>query len=189
MDIKEQLSLSNTRMQELLASNNNMQSQIGVLQEMVQTLVQENHHLKGQPLPLPAVNGPTTGSKNVEDSVPMRNKNLNAARHVSMYEPREGPRPLKAPVTASKSVSPSKSSTFMSEEVIRRTNIITKRIQDVFRTVQERRYDQVEPCAERIVEAVQLMATVCQQVCFVLFFLLMIFNYLSDDFVCFRHDW
>jgi len=45
-DITEQLSLSNRRMQELLVSNAGMQSQIGQLQSMVQSLVQENKTLK-----------------------------------------------------------------------------------------------------------------------------------------------
>ena len=43
-------------------------------------------------------------------------------------------------------------------QVIRHTNVITKRIQEVFRTVQERRQEQLEPCADRIQEAVQSMA-------------------------------
>ncbi len=42
--------------------------------------------------------------------------------------------------------------------MIRHTNVITKRIQEVFRTVQERRQEQLEPCADRIQEAVQSMA-------------------------------
>lgn len=41
MGIKEQLSVSNARMQQLLASNTSMQTQIGQLQNMVQSLVQE----------------------------------------------------------------------------------------------------------------------------------------------------
>lgn len=45
-DITEQLALSNRRMQELLVSNAGMQSQIGQLQSMVQSLVQENKTLK-----------------------------------------------------------------------------------------------------------------------------------------------
>ena len=45
MGIKEQLSVSNARMQQLLASNTSMQTQIGQLQNMVQSLVQEVFYL------------------------------------------------------------------------------------------------------------------------------------------------
>lgn len=172
IDIKEQLTLSNSRMQALLTSNTNMQSQIEQLQNMVQTLVQENNQLKTQPIPTvappaSALNGPTMSSKSLEEPVrvTMRGSKIPAARH-SMYEPREGPRSPQRPtpptVTAPGSVALSKTS----DEVIRRTNIITRRIQDVFRNVQERRQDQIEPCAQLIVEAVQSMATIIPQVCF-----------------------
>ena len=71
----------------------------------------------------------------------------------------------KIPMGALKSASPAlPSSTFVADEVHRRTNLITKRIQDVFHAVQERRVDLVEPSAERIVDAVRSMAAVCQQV-------------------------
>jgi len=168
MSIKEQLSLSNSRMQELLTSNTNMQSQISILQDMVQKLVHENQNLKAKPVtpPPPAVanalgaaSTTSTTSTSVNDPVTMRSKG-HVTRHCSMYEPREGPRRSKTPVTGTKSAS---SSTFMADEVSRRSNIITKRIQDVFRAVQERRLELVEPSAERIVEAVQSMAAVCQQ--------------------------
>ena len=55
-------------------------------------------------------------------------------------------------------------STVLSEDVIRHTNVVTKRIQEVFRTVQDRRQDQLEPCAERIQEAVRAMADMFAQV-------------------------
>nr|CAG4649372.1 EOG090X0784 [Scapholeberis mucronata] len=171
IDIKEQLALSNSRMQALLASNTNMQTQIAQLQNMVQTLVQENNQLKTQPIPVAAaaavtapvnaLNGPTMSSKSLEEtvSVTMRGSKIPAARH-SMYEPREGPRsPQRStPTTATPAALPK-----TSDEVIRRTNIITRRIQDVFRNVQERRQDQIEPCARLIVEAVQSMATIIPQ--------------------------
>ena len=166
--IKEQLSLSNVRMQELLASNTNMQTQITQLQNMVQTLVQENNQLKTQPVPPTGpsaitLNGPATSSKSLEEPVTLRGSKIHAARHYSMYEPREGPRsPQRAPTNNSPTVSSPLPST--SDEVIRRTNIITRRIQEVFRNVQDRRQDQIEPCAQRIVEAVQSMATIIPQV-------------------------
>lgn len=169
--IKEQLSLSNVRMQELLASNTNMQTQIAQLQNMVQTLVQENNQLKTQPVtqigttPI-TLNGPATSSKSLEEQftpVTLRGSKIHAARHYSMYEPREGPRsPQRAPPADSAAVSSPLPST--SDEVVRRTNIITRRIQEVFRNVQDRRQDQIEPCAQRIVEAVQSMATIIPQV-------------------------
>lgn len=179
--IKEQLSLSNVRMQELLASNTNMQTQIAQLQNMVQTLVQENNQLKTQPVPLiggaspVALNGPaTSSSKSLEEPVTLRGSKIHAARHYSMYEPREGPRsPQRSTPTnntaGSSAAAASASATSLpapttSDEVVRRTNIITRRIQEVFRNVQERRHDQVEPCAQRIVEAVQSMATIIPQV-------------------------
>lgn len=165
--IKEQLSLSNMRMQELLASNTNMQTQIAQLQNMVQTLVQENNQLKTQPSPPVAsaaitLNGPTTSSKSLEEPVTLRGSKIHTARHYSMYEPREGPRsPQRTNPTNNTPVTPLPST---ADEVIRRTNIITRRIQEVFRNVQERRQDQIEPCAQRIVEAVQSMATIIPQV-------------------------
>lgn len=164
--IKEQLSLSNVRMQELLASNTNMQTQIAQLQNMVQTLVQENNQLKTQPTPPLAtspstLNGPTTSSKSLEEPVTFRGSKIHAARH-SMYEPREGPRsPQRVNPANNTPVTPLPTT---SDEVVRRTNIITRRIQDVFRNVQERRQDQIEPCALRIVEAVQSMVTIVPQV-------------------------
>lgn len=171
--IKEQLSLSNVRMQELLASNTNMQTQIAQLQNMVQTLVQENNQLKTQPVSATseapvALNGPSTSSsKSLEESVTLRGSKIHAARHYSMYEPREGPRSPQRPAAtnstaASTTASPPPPTT--ADEVVRRTNIITRRIQEVFRNVQERRQDQIEPCAQRIVEAVQTMATIIPQV-------------------------
>ena len=45
MGIKEQLRVSNPRMQQLLASHMSMQTQIGQLQNMVQFLVQEVFYL------------------------------------------------------------------------------------------------------------------------------------------------
>ena len=190
MDIKEQLSLSNSRMQQLLKSNNTMQDQIGVLQNMVQTLVQENNNLKTATGPPSSLNGPvstpsavTSPNRNAKDvGVPsstsehsslitMRNKNA-ATRPYSMYEPREGPRSQRTQPT---SVAGNTSSTYngpglpsrstvLSEDVIRHTNVVTKRIQEVFRTVQDRRQDQLEPCAERIQEAVRAMADMFAQV-------------------------
>jgi hypothetical protein len=178
--IKEQLSLSNVRMQELLASNTNMQTQIAQLQNMVQTLVQENNQLKTQPVPVVAgaaqpvaLNGPaTSSSKSLEEPVTLRGSKIHAARHYSMYEPREGPRspqrstPTNSPAAAAASATSATSLPVptTSDEVVRRTNIITKRIQEVFHNVQNRRHDQVEPCAQRIVEAVQSMATIVPQV-------------------------
>lgn len=170
--IKEQLSLSNVRMQELLASNTNMQTQIAQLQNMVQTLVQENNQLKTQPVPAiggttVALNGPaTSSSKSLEEPITLRGSKIHAARHYSMYEPREGPRsPQRSTPTnstaASTTASPPPPTT--ADEVVRRTNIITRRIQEVFRNVQERRQDQIEPCAQRIVEAVQTMTTIVPQ--------------------------
>nr|CAG4640063.1 EOG090X0784 [Daphnia pulex] len=177
--IKEQLSLSNVRMQELLASNTNMQTQIAQLQNMVQTLVQENNQLKTQPVPVVAgaaqpvaLNGPaTSSSKSLEEPVTLRGSKIHAARHYSMYEPREGPRspqrstPTNSPAAAAASATSATSLPVptTSDEVVRRTNIITKRIQEVFHNVQNRRHDQVEPCAQRIVEAVQSMATIVPQ--------------------------
>ena len=155
---------------------------------MVQTLVQENKNLKAKPVtpppptptlsPTPATpptpptpttltNGPSVPSRTSSSDVgvTMRSKN-HVARHCSMYEPREGPPSprggAKTPVVATKSASAA--STFVAEEVHRRTNLITKRIQDVFRAVQERRVELAEPNAERIVDAVQSMAAVCLQV-------------------------
>lgn len=177
--IKEQLSLSNVRMQELLASNTNMQTQIAQLQNMVQTLVQENNQLKTQPVPVVAeaaqpvaLNGPaTSSSKSLEEPVTLRGSKIHAARHYSMYEPREGPRspqrstPTNSPAAAASATSATSLPVpTTSDEVVRRTNIITKRIQEVFHNVQNRRHDQVEPCAQRIVEAVQSMATIVPQV-------------------------
>ena len=102
----------------------------------------------------------TSSSKSLEDAVTLRNSsgsvNKIHARHFSMYEPREGPKSPPPPPAAS-SVAPS---TSLPDEVIRRTNVITRRIQEVFRNVQDKRYDQMEPCSQRIVEAVQSMATV-----------------------------
>jgi len=177
--IKEQLSLSNVRMQELLASNTNMQTQIAQLQNMVQTLVQENNQLKTQPVPViggaapVALNGPaTSSSKSLEEPVTLRGSKIHAARHYSMYEPREGPRSPQRSTPTNSTAASSASATSatslpvptISDEVVRRTNIITKRIQEVFHNVQNRRHDQVEPCAQRIVEAVQSMATIVPQV-------------------------
>lgn len=173
--IKEQLSLSNMRMQELLASNTNMQSQIAQLQHMVQTLVQENNQLKTQPVPqnevasaTVATNGPVVASKSLEGSVTRRGSKIHAARHYSMYEPREGPRSpqhtRETPTSPTENLAAISPLSSTADEVIRRTNIITKRIQEVFRNVQERRQDQVEPCAQRIVEAVQSMAIIIPQV-------------------------
>ena len=107
----------------------------------------------------------TSSSKSLEDAVTMRNSSGSVnktARHFSMYEPREGPKsppPLPPPTASSPPVSPP-TPISLADEVIRRTNVITRRIQEVFRNVQDKRYDQVEPCSQRIVDAVQSMASV-----------------------------
>jgi len=54
------------------------------------------------------------------------------------------------PATSSAPVTPS-TPISLAKEVIRRTGAI---IQKVFRNVQDKRYDQVEPCSQRIVDAV-----------------------------------
>lgn len=84
----------------------------------------------------------------------------------SMFEPREVPRkpqeqkPTLGPSLLSPS-GPPLSSVQLTEEVIRRTNGITRRIQEVFRAVQERRLqDQVEPAANRTLEAVESVVAV-----------------------------
>lgn len=148
MEIKEQLSLSNTRMQELLASNTTMQSQISQLQNMVQSLVQENSNLKTQP----QNNGPVSPpAKTAEEPVTLRGSKVHGARHFSMYETREGLRTQEPKIQTS-------------DEVIRRTNWITKRIQEVFQNVQSRKHDQIESCALRIVEAVQSVVAIIPEV-------------------------
>lgn len=167
-DIKDQLSLSNRRMQELLASNTNMQQQIGQLNALVQSLVQENQNLKtaGPASESPKANGPLMPAKPtaVEDPptppVILRGSKIAATRHFSMYEPREGypsSRGSPAGAVVRAQVPPAKPS---SEEVIRRTNLITRCIQDVFRNVQERRLDQLEPSAQKVVEVVQAMGLI-----------------------------
>ena len=99
----------------------------------------------------------TSSSKSLEDAVTLRNSsgsvNKIQTRHFSMYEPREGPKSPPPPAAVVPSTS-------LPDEVIRRTNVITRRIQEVFRNVQDKRYEQMEPCSQRIVEAVQSMATV-----------------------------
>lgn len=162
MEIKEQLSLSNVRMQELLASNTSMQSQISQLQNMVQSLVQENSNLKTQPTQQPAVNNGTSAAatspaKSPEEPVTLRGSKVHGARHFSMYETREGLRTQQADQAASRGIQ-------TSEEVFKRTNLITRRIQEVFRNVQDRKHDQIESCALRIVEAVQSVVAIVPQV-------------------------
>lgn len=267
-DIKEQLALSNRRMQELLASNAGMQSQIGQLQSMVQSLVQENQQLRttttaqqqqNSPVSLPpvrfpfqcpfffivfidlllpclsidgikgkidcvivvmplvyslnfnvddmllAISFPQTAGSQSTPSTPTGNVNSNvangptppkvqqtsqeepasaasgsgpggvilrgskiaAARHFSMYEPREGgPRSNAAAVQQQQQ--PQQRPVVnkaLAEEVIRRTNLITRRIQEVFRAVQERRLqDQVEPAGGRTLESVLSVVALVQPV-------------------------
>lgn len=98
-----------------------------------------------------------------------------------MFEPREGPggsaavaaagRTTVAPshsahsaLAATRSTPHKQSNAATSEQVIRLTNMITKRIQEVFRTVQDQHQNQVEPYAKRIVDAVQSLTLIFDEV-------------------------
>jgi len=110
----------------------------------------------------PVAMASTSSSKSLEDAVTLRNSsgsvNKAQARHFSMYEPREGPKSPPPSAVSSPVAPPTPIS--LPDEVIRLTNVITRRIQEVFRNVQDKRYDQLEPCSQRIVDAVQSMASV-----------------------------
>lgn len=175
--LKQQLESSEQRVQALIDSNDDMRQEISRLSSMVNKLVNENHVLRSSSVeneyatptslglnkPAPPVRSSTTSVTSIVDQ-----RRLPAVSG--------GPASLPTYVTSSSSSrlnSSFPSSGYMGgggdeeankylpsqEEVVRRTEAITRCIQELLVSAKDEKFDAFIPCSERIVRAVTDMVS------------------------------
>uniref|UniRef100_A0A4X2KLU5 GIT ArfGAP 2 n=1 Tax=Vombatus ursinus TaxID=29139 RepID=A0A4X2KLU5_VOMUR len=141
MDIKNALVASEAKIQQLMKVNNSLSDELRVMQKKTSKLEKQNS------VPESDYDN-TTPDSELDDTGSGRK-----ARQRSVIWPGEGAIPeVGDPHGVSSSTLPS------TEDVIRKTEQITKNIQELLRAAQENKHDSYIPCSERIHVAVTEMA-------------------------------
>ncbi|XP_020851994.1 ARF GTPase-activating protein GIT2 isoform X13 [Phascolarctos cinereus] len=141
MDVKNALVASEAKIQQLMKVNNSLSDELRVMQKKASKLEKQNS------MPESDYDN-TTPDSELDDTGSGRK-----ARQRSIVWPGEGAIPeVGDPHGVSSSTLPS------TEDVIRKTEQITKNIQELLRAAQENKHDSYIPCSERIHVAVTEMA-------------------------------
>ncbi|XP_074062241.1 ARF GTPase-activating protein GIT2 isoform X10 [Macrotis lagotis] len=141
MDVKNALVASEAKIQQLMKVNNSLSDELRVMQKKASKLEKQNS------VPESDYDN-TTPDSELDDTGSSRK-----TRQRSVIWPGEGAIPeLGDPHSMSSSTLPS------TEDVIRKTEQITKNIQELLRAAQENKHDSYIPCSERIHVAVTEMA-------------------------------
>ncbi|XP_043860489.1 ARF GTPase-activating protein GIT2 isoform X9 [Dromiciops gliroides] len=141
MDVKNALVASEAKIQQLMKVNNSLSDELRVMQKKASKLEKQNS------MPESDYDN-TTPDSELDDTGSSRK-----ARQRSVIWPSEGAIPeVGDPHSVSSSTLPS------TEDVIRKTEQITKNIQELLRAAQENKHDSYIPCSERIHVAVTEMA-------------------------------
>ncbi|XP_068937729.1 ARF GTPase-activating protein GIT2 isoform X7 [Petaurus breviceps papuanus] len=141
MDVKNALVASEAKIQQLMKVNNSLSDELRVMQKKTSKLEKQNS------VPESDYDN-TTPDSELDDTGSSRK-----ARQRSVLWPGEGAFPdVGDPHSLSSSTLPS------TEDVIRKTEQITKNIQELLRAAQENKHDSYIPCSERIHVAVTEMA-------------------------------
>ncbi|XP_072456251.1 ARF GTPase-activating protein GIT2 isoform X10 [Notamacropus eugenii] len=141
MDVKNALVASEAKIQQLMKVNNSLSDELRVMQKKASKLEKQNS------VPESDYDN-TTPDSELDDTGSGRK-----VRQRSVVWPGEGAIPeLGDPHAVSSSTLPS------TEDVIRKTEQITKNIQELLRAAQENKHDSYIPCSERIHVAVTEMA-------------------------------
>ncbi|XP_027433407.2 ARF GTPase-activating protein GIT2 isoform X12 [Zalophus californianus] len=141
MEVKNALVASEAKIQQLMKVNNNLSDELRIMQKKASRLEKQN-------------STPESDYDNTpNDTDPDDTGSSRKGRQRSMVWPGDGSVPDTAePHTAPSPILPS------TEDVIRKTEQITKNIQELLRAAQENKHDSYIPCSERIHVAVTEMA-------------------------------
>ncbi|XP_068223787.1 ARF GTPase-activating protein GIT2 isoform X2 [Palaemon carinicauda] len=172
LQMKEKLETSEAKIQELQCNNAEMRHKLNELSSTVKSLQQENISLRSMYNSGSSGLGPPTHSTpppsllssamsqslyngDVDPQVNMRTtctSRVPSQRPFSMFEARQGPPNASGP---SHHMDQARTSSYqMATVVVRKTEVITKRIQELLISAQEGRQDSFVPCAEQIHSAV-----------------------------------
>ncbi|XP_074258362.1 ARF GTPase-activating protein GIT2 isoform X8 [Saimiri boliviensis] len=141
MEVKNALVASEAKIQQLMKVNNNLSDELRIMQKKASRLEKQNS--------TPESDYDNTPNDMEPDGIGSSRK----GRQRSMVWPGDG----LVPDTAEPHVAPSPTLP-STEDVIRKTEQITKNIQELLRAAQENKHDSYIPCSERIHVAVTEMA-------------------------------
>ena len=164
--LKQQLESSEQRVQALIDSNEDMRSEISRLSTMVNKLVNENHSLREIPVEneyaTPNLTKPVPPVRNITTTVTsfLAEKEPTSLPINATFSPRRFEEETKSLPVVNNYYNPTSNSCLPSqEEVVRRTEAITRCIQELLVSAKDEKFDAFIPCSERIVRAVTDMVS------------------------------